>query len=107
MIIEKELSKISKKIFSSMRVGKHYSASDGELYHLIEKYESELNEIFSAYSAWANAQNRFTDKQSFAGGTLYIGDTNVWISTDGDYVRIVLTQELEVFNEIFSQINSF
>ena len=48
MIIEKELSKISKKIFSSMRVGKHYSASDGELYHLIEKYESELNEIFSA-----------------------------------------------------------
>ena len=68
---------------------------------------TDLNEIFSAYSAWANAQNRFTDKQSFAGGTLYIGDTNVWISTDGDYVRIVLTQELEVFNEIFSQINSF
>ena len=48
MMIEKELSKISKEIFSSMRAGKHYSSSDGELYFLIEKYESELSEIFSA-----------------------------------------------------------
>jgi len=48
MMIEKELTKISKEIFSSMRAGKHYSASDGELYFLIEKYESELSEIFSA-----------------------------------------------------------
>ena len=67
----------------------------------------DLNEIYAAYITWANAQNRFVDKQEFAGGILYIGDTNVWISTDGEYVRLVLTQELEVFNEIFSQINSF
>ena len=29
MMIEEELSKISKEIFSSMRAGKHYSSSDG------------------------------------------------------------------------------
>ena len=56
---------------------------------------------------WANAQTRFTSQQPFAGGTLYIGDTNIWISTDSKYVRIILTQELGIFNEIESQINSF
>jgi len=68
---------------------------------------TELNEIYSAYSLWANAQTRFTSQQPLAGGTLYIGDTNVWISTDSKYVRIILTQELGIFNEIESQINSF
>jgi hypothetical protein len=68
---------------------------------------TDLNEIYTAYSAWANAQTRFTSQESFKGGTLYVGDTNIWISTDGKYVRIILTQELGIFNEIESQINSF
>jgi len=48
MMIEKELRHLSKKIFSSMRAGKHFSASDGDLYYQIEKHESELKDIFSA-----------------------------------------------------------
>ena len=68
---------------------------------------TDLNEIYTAYSAWANDQTRFTSQESFKGGTLYVGDTNIWISTDGKYVRIILTQELGIFNEIESQINSF
>ena len=31
-----------------MRSGKHFSASDGDDFFLIEKYEDELREIFSA-----------------------------------------------------------
>ena len=68
---------------------------------------TELNEIYAAYLLWANTQTRFTSQQAFADGTLFIGGTNVWISTDGKYVRIILTQELEIFNEILSQIKSF
>ena len=34
---------------------------------------TELNEIYAAYSLWANAQSRFTSQQDFEGGTLYIG----------------------------------
>ena len=47
-MINKELSKISSSIFSEMRSGKHFSASDGDDFFLIEKYEDELREIFSA-----------------------------------------------------------
>jgi hypothetical protein len=47
-MINKELSKISSSIFSEMRGGKHFSANDGEDFFLIEKYETELRDIFSA-----------------------------------------------------------
>ena len=47
-MINKELSKISSSIFSEMRSGKHFSARDGDDFFLIEKYEDELREIFSA-----------------------------------------------------------
>lgn len=67
----------------------------------------DLEEIYNAYIAWANAQQRFTSVESFEGGTLYIGDTNVWISNDGTYVRMLLTQDLEIFNEIITQMSRF
>ena len=67
----------------------------------------DLEEIYNAYIAWANAQQRFTSVKSFEGGMLYIGDTNVWISNDSTYVRMLLTQDLEIFNEITTQISRF
>ena len=67
----------------------------------------DLEEIYNAYIAWANAQQRFTSVESFEGGMLYIGDTNVWISNDSNYVRMLLTQDLEIFNEITTQISRF
>jgi hypothetical protein len=67
----------------------------------------DLEEIYNAYIAWANAQQRFTSVESFEGGTLYIGETNVWISNDGTHVRMLLTQDLEIFNEISTQISRF
>ena len=67
----------------------------------------DLEEIYNAYIAWANAQQRFTSVESFEGGMLYIGDTNVWISNDSTYVRMLLTQDLEIFNEITTQISRF
>tara|TARA_Y100000389_G_scaffold72104_1_gene68898 strand:+ start:20 stop:1387 length:1368 start_codon:yes stop_codon:yes gene_type:complete len=67
----------------------------------------DLEEIYNAYLAWANAQTRFTSVESFEGGILFIGDTNIWISSDGKYIRMLLTQNVEIFNEIISQINSF
>ena len=69
--------------------------------------DTDLDEIYNAYLAWANAQTRFTSVESFAGGDLFIGETNVWISSDGTYVRMVLTQDLEIFNQISTQISSF
>ena len=67
----------------------------------------DLEEIYNAYIAWANAQERFTSVESFEGGMLYIGDTNVWISNDSTHVRMLLTQDLEIFNEITTQISRF
>ena len=69
--------------------------------------QTDLDEIYNAYMAWANAQTRFTDSQSFEGGVIFIGETNVWISSDGTYVRMLLTQDIEIFNQISTQINNF
>jgi hypothetical protein len=69
--------------------------------------QTDLDEIYNAYMAWANAQNRFTGSQSFGGGILFTGETNVWISSDGTYVRMLLTQDIEIFNQISTQINNF
>ena len=69
--------------------------------------QTDLDEIYNAYMAWANAQNRFTGSQSFEGGILFTGETNVWISSDGTYVRMLLTQDIEIFNQISTQINNF
>jgi hypothetical protein len=45
--------------------------------------------------------------ESFEGGILFTGETNVWISSDGTYVRMLLTQDIEIFNQISTQINNF
>ena len=69
--------------------------------------KNELQEINDAFLLWAEAQPRFSNVESFAGGSLFIGDTNFWILNDQSFVRIVLSKDIELLNSISSQLNDF
>lgn len=68
---------------------------------------NDLNEIYEAYIKWANTQNRFDSLNDYNGGKLFSGPTNFWINNNGKYVRIVLTQDIKIIEEIASQLRNF
>ena len=68
---------------------------------------NELQEINDAFLLWADSQPRFSSSEPFAGGTLYVGDTNFWISKDSSSMRLVLSQDFELLKSINNQLNDF
>ena len=66
--------------------------------------QTELSEIYQAWVLWADNQRRFESVEELYGGLLYKGSTNVWLSNDGNFVRMVLVQDLSIINEISSQL---
>ena len=67
----------------------------------------ELIEIYDAFISWADAQLRFSEKtdNNFS-GKLYIGGTNFWIENDGNFLRIVLSQDLKILENILTECSS-
>ena len=60
--------------------------------------QTELSEIYQAWVLWADNQRRFESVEELYGGLLYKGSTNVWLSNDGNFVRMVLVQDLSIIN---------
>jgi hypothetical protein len=69
--------------------------------------KNELQEINDAFLLWAESQSRFSNSESFAGGTLYIGETNFLISIDKNSLRLVLSQDFDLLNSISKQLSDF
>lgn len=67
----------------------------------------DLSEIYDAYLLWTKNQGRFADAESFANGQLFAGDTNFWMYNDGTFIRMVLTQDRSILDEISDQIADF
>ena len=67
----------------------------------------DLSEIYDAYLLWTKNQGRFADAESFASGQLFAGDTNFWMYNDGTFIRMVLTQDRSILDEIADQIADF
>ena len=67
----------------------------------------DLSEIYDAYLLWTKNQGRFADAESFANGQLFAGDTNFWMYNDGTFIRMVLTQDRSILDEIADQITDF
>ena len=67
----------------------------------------ELIEIYDAFISWADAQLRFSEKtdNNFS-GKLYIGGTNFWIENDGNFLRIVLSQDMKILENILTECSS-
>ena len=65
---------------------------------------TDLDEIYQTYTLWAETQKRFTESEVKYEGTLYKGSTNVWISRDNNFVKMVLIQDMNVFEEIANQL---
>ena len=89
---------------------KDYEDNSGNLLMTIKitgDNKNELQEINDAFILWAESQSRFSSSESFAGGTLYVGDTNFWISQDASYLRLVLSQDYELLNSISNQLSDF
>src|SRR5210317_2345487 len=89
---------------------KDYEDNSGNLLMTIKitgDDKNELQEINDTFLLWADSQSRFSNSELFAGGTLYIGETNFWISNDINFMRIVISQDLELLNSISSQLSNF
>ena len=108
--------KIGQKIAVDAAVGigggawKDYVDSSGNLLMTIKitgDDKNELQEINNAFLLWADSQQRFSSFESFAGGTLYVGETNFWISTDSSSMRLVLSQDFDLLNSISNQLSDF
>jgi hypothetical protein len=56
---------------------------------------------------WTSKQGRFAEAESFASGQLFAGDTNFWMYNDGTFIRMVLTQDRSILEEIADQIIDF
>ena len=67
----------------------------------------DLTEIYDAYLLWTSKQGRFAEAESFANGQLFAGDTNFWMYNDGTFIRMVLTQDRSILEEIADQIIDF
>ena len=91
-------------------VWKDYEDNSGNLLMTIKitgDDKNELQEINDAFLLWADSQSRFSNSELLAGGTLYVGETNFWVSNDIKFLRIVLSQDLEILNSISSQLSNF
>ena len=91
-------------------VWKDYEDNSGNLLMTIKitgDDKKELQEIYDAFLLWADSQSRFSNSELLAGGTLYVGETNFWVSNDIKFLRIVLSQDLELLNSISSQLSNF
>ena len=91
-------------------VWKDYEDNSGNLLMTIKitgDDKNELQEINDAFLLWADSQSRFSNSELLAGGTLYVGETNFWVSNDIKFLRIVLSQDLELLNSISSQLSDF
>lgn len=91
-------------------VWKDYEDNSGNLLMTIKitgDDKNELQEIYDAFLLWADSQSRFSNSELLAGGTLYVGETNFWVSNDIKFLRIVLSQDLELLNSISSQLSDF
>ena len=91
-------------------VWKDYEDNSGNLLMTIKitgDDKNELQEIYDAFLLWADSQSRFSNSELLAGGTLYVGETNFWVSNDIKFLRIVLSQDLELLNSISSQLSNF
>ena len=89
---------------------KDYEDNSGNLLMTIKLTgddRNELQEINDAFLLWADSQPRFSSSEPFAGGTLYVGDTNFWISKDSSSMRLVLSQDFELLKSINNQLNDF
>ena len=89
---------------------KDYEDNSGNLLMTIKitgDNKNELQEINDAFILWADSQSRFSSTESFAGGTLYVGDTNFWFSKDTNSMRLVLSQDYELINSISNQLSDF
>lgn len=67
----------------------------------------DLSEIYDAYLLWTKNQGRFAEAESFVNGQLFAGDTNFWMYNDGTFIRMVLTQDRSILDEIADQITDF
>jgi hypothetical protein len=89
---------------------KDYEDSSGNLLMTLKltgDNKNELQEIYEAFILWANAQSRFSSSESYLNGSLFKGSTNFWISKDESFIRIVLSQDLDLLNSISDQLNKF
>ena len=89
---------------------KDYEDSSGNLLMTLKltgDNKNELQEIYEAFILWANAQSRFSSSEPYLNGILFKGSTNFWIYSDQSFIRIVLSQDLELLNSISDQLNEF
>jgi len=89
---------------------KDYVDSSGNLLMTLKitgDNKNELQEINNAFILWADSQPRFTISEPLAGGTLYVGETNFWMLKDANFLRLVLTKDLDLLNLISNQLNDF
>ena len=89
---------------------KDYVDSNGNLVMSVKisgDTAQDLKEIYDAYIHWANVQDRFDGVVDFSGGKLYKGKTNVWISTDGSFVRLFLSQDISIIESQANNLNSY
>jgi hypothetical protein len=89
---------------------KDYVDDDGNLVMTVKvsgDTTQDLSEIYDAYLLWTKNQGRFADAESFANGQLFAGDTNFWMYNDGTFIRMVLTQDRSILDEIADQIADF
>jgi hypothetical protein len=89
---------------------KDYVDSNGNLVMSVKisgDTAQDLKEIYDAYIHWANVQDRFDEVVDFSGGKLYKGKTNVWISTDGSFVRLFLSQDISIIESQANNLNSY
>ena len=64
----------------------------------------DLDEIYDAYILWGDTQKRFTEVVEQYNGVIYKGSTNVWISKQNGFVKMVLSQDINIIDEISSQL---
>ena len=89
---------------------KDYEDSSGNLLMTLKltgDNKDELQEIYEAFILWGNAQSRFSSSESYLNGSLFKGSTNFWIYNDQSFIRIVLSQDLDLLNSISNQLNEF
>ena len=86
---------------------KDYTDSSGNLIMTVKisgDTSIDLDEIYQTYILWAESQQRFTESEIKYEGTIYKGSTNVWISRDNNFVKLVLTQDMNLFEEVANQL---
>ena len=86
---------------------KDYVDSSGNLVMTVKisgDTSADLDEIYDAYILWGDTQKRFTEVVEQYNGVIYKGSTNVWISKQNGFVKLVLSQDINIIDEISSQL---